>query len=101
MADNLGVNPNPINPSEDLTVKATALVGAIENLNRDQIKLISFHYILGFWKGLVTTTVPDGKIFEVTYNKEKGEAYIDIYIKDSQRVIPIDEIEKRRTIGNN
>lgn len=101
MADNLGVNPTPIDPTEDLTIKAMALVGAIENLDRKQIKLVSFHYILGYWKGLLTTTIPDGKIFEVTYNKEKGEAYIDIYIKDSQRVIPLDQIEKRRTVGNN
>lgn len=38
-------------------------------------------YILGGWKCLLTTDIPDGMYYEVTYNREKGEAYLDAYKK--------------------
>ncbi len=33
------------------------------------------------WKALVSTNVPDGMYYEVTYNGEKCETYIDAYKK--------------------
>lgn len=32
-------------------------------------------------KALVSTTVPDGMYYEVTYNGDKGELYLDAYKK--------------------
>ena len=32
-------------------------------------------------KALLSTTVPDGMYYEVTYNGDKGEAYVDAYKK--------------------
>lgn len=70
------------------------------NLNRvDRDKTITiddtyfyfFTYILGCWKIYVSTTVPDNKIYEVTYNAESGEAYLDVYVKLSNRAINIKE----------
>ncbi len=38
-------------------------------------------YILGNAKWLVSTTLPDGMYYEVTYNKGKNEYYLDAYKK--------------------
>lgn len=37
--------------------------------------------ILGYWKVLISTTLPDGMYYEVTYDKAKNVAYIDAYRK--------------------
>ncbi len=38
-------------------------------------------FTLGNWKCLISTTLPDGMYYEVTYNKIKGETYLDAYKK--------------------
>lgn len=38
-------------------------------------------YILGNIKALLSTTIPDGMYYEVTYNKAKDEIYFDAYKK--------------------
>ena len=44
-------------------------------------------YILGNIKALLSTTIPDGMYYEVTYNKEKNEIYVDAYKKFENRKI--------------
>ncbi len=43
--------------------------------------VVKYSYILGNWKALVSTTVIDGKYYEITYNADKDEYYIDTYVK--------------------
>lgn len=38
-------------------------------------------YILGNQKALLSTTLPDGMYYEVTYNAERDEIYFDAYKK--------------------
>lgn len=45
-------------------------------------------YILGNAKWLLSTTLPDGMYYEVTYNKVKNEFYLDAYKKFENRCIP-------------
>ena len=47
-------------------------------------------YILGNAKWLLSTTLPDGMYYEVTYNKVKNEFYIDAYKKFENRCIKND-----------
>jgi hypothetical protein len=50
--------------------------------------VVWFCYILGGWKALVCTTLPDGMYFEVTHNAGKSETYLDAYQKiDNIRVV--------------
>ena len=44
-------------------------------------------YILGNEKYLITTNLPDGKYYEVTYNKSKNEMYLDEYVKTHNKVV--------------
>ena len=38
-------------------------------------------FILGNMKALLSTTLPDGMYYEVTFNKAKNEIYLDAYKK--------------------
>lgn len=43
-------------------------------------------------KALVSTTVSDGMYFELTYNGDKKELYLDAYKKLENRCIKIEEV---------
>lgn len=53
------------------------------------VYVVWFTYILGNWKALVSTSIPDGAYYEVTYDKNKGVAYVDSYKKFDNREIAI------------
>ena len=55
----------------------------------DNVFVVWFCFILGNWKALVSTTLPDGRYYEVTYNVAKQEAYIDTYIKLENTSVPM------------
>lgn len=46
-----------------------------------ETRLVWFCYILGGWKALVSTDMDDHMYYEVTYNREKDETYLDAYEK--------------------
>lgn len=43
--------------------------------------VVWFSKTLQNWKALVSSTLPDGKYYEVTYNGDAGETYVDTYVK--------------------
>lgn len=45
-------------------------------------------YILGNIKWLISSTLPDGMYYEITYNKIKDEFYFDAYKKFENICIP-------------
>lgn len=49
--------------------------------------VVWFAFILGGWKALVSSTEPDGRYYEVTFNKAKDETYLDTYVKTNNVVI--------------
>ena len=42
-------------------------------------------------KALISTTIPDGMYYEITYNGDKGEMYLDAYKKMHNECIKIKE----------
>lgn len=44
--------------------------------------------VLQNWKYLISSTLPDGMYYELTYNGDKREWYMDAYKKFENRVIP-------------
>ena len=44
--------------------------------------------ILQNWKYLISSTLPDGMYYELTYNGDKKEWYLDAYKKFENRCIP-------------
>lgn len=66
---------------------------------QDKIKKNSFDvyvvwncYILGHNKALLSTNLADGMYYEVTYNSNKNEVYLDAYKKFEN--VPFDVIKK-------
>jgi hypothetical protein len=47
----------------------------------DEVYVVWFSYTLGFWKALCSTSLPDGRYYEVTFDREKSVAYVDTYRK--------------------
>lgn len=47
----------------------------------DEVYIVWFSKTLQNWKALLSTTLPDGMYYEVTYNGDKQETYIDAYKK--------------------
>lgn len=58
----------------------------------DDVYVVWFSKTLQNWKALVSTTVSDGMYYELTYNGDKKETYLDAYKKWEN--IPIKDGEK-------
>lgn len=73
----------------EFTEKAKALVRGYTAEHLDmtdempefEVFVVWSAYILGNVKALLSTTLPDGMYYEVTYNKAKNEIYLDAYKK--------------------
>ena len=46
-----------------------------------EVYTVWFAKTLQNWKVLVSTTLPDGRYYEVTHNGDKAETYLDAYKK--------------------
>ena len=57
-------------------------------LTQDDVYIVWFSKTLQNWKALVSTTVSDGMYYEVTYNGDKKETYLDAYKKWENKRIP-------------
>lgn len=57
----------------------------------DEVHVVSFFFVLGSWKALVSTTLPDGMYYEVTHNAAKSETYITAYKQWEHVTIPFKE----------
>lgn len=47
----------------------------------DDVYVVWFCKTLQNWKVLASTTLPDGIYYEITYNGNTGETYVDVYKK--------------------
>lgn len=53
----------------------------------DDVYIVWFCKTLQNWKALLSTTLPDGMYYEVTYNGDKKEVYLDAYKKfENQKI---------------
>ena len=53
----------------------------------NDIYVVWFCKTLQNWKALVSTTLPDGMYYEVSYNGDKKEIYLDAYKKFENKCI--------------
>lgn len=61
------------------------------NLTPEDVLVVWFAKTLQNWKALVITTLPDELYYEVTFNGDKNEIYIDTYVKVENRVFAYQE----------
>lgn len=58
------------------------------NITNDNVFIVWFCKTLQNWKALVSTTISNGMYYEVTYNGDKHETYLDVYKKWENVCIP-------------
>ena len=58
----------------------------------NDVYIVWFCKTLQNWKALVSTTLPDGMYYEVTYNGDKKEVYLDAYKKFENKKIDMSKI---------
>lgn len=79
--------------------KAIDLVSSYVRGNRDKsdppipledgdVYVVWFTYVLGGWKALVSTTIPDNMYYEVTYDKVKQQTYLAAWVEVQNIVVP-------------
>ena len=58
-------------------------------LTEDNVYIVWFSKTLLNFKALVSTTVSDGMYYEITYNGDKNELYLDAYKKWENKKITL------------
>jgi hypothetical protein len=58
----------------------------------DNVYVVWFSKTLQNWKALVSTDLPDGMYYEVTFNGDKNEVYLDAYKKFENQKIDVSKI---------
>ena len=61
-----------------------------KQITMNDVYVVWFAKTLQNWKALVSTTVSDGMYYELTYNGDKDEIYVDVYKKWENFKLPGD-----------
>ena len=70
--------------AKDLVFEQALALGVRLNrptFSRAEVYVVWFAYVLGHWKALCSTSLPDGRYYEVTFHKERQVAFVDTYVK--------------------
>lgn len=60
----------------------------INHIYLDEIYVVWFTFVMGNWKAVLSTSRPDGRIWEVTRNRAREETYVDSYLKTHNVAVP-------------
>lgn len=58
-------------------------------LTTDSVHIVWFAKVLGNWKAIVASPLARGLLWEVSFNGEKNEIYLDVYSKLNNVKIPM------------
>ena len=53
----------------------------------EEVYVVWLSKTLQNWKALVSTTIPDNRYYEITHNGDRGETYVDVYVKLDNQVV--------------
>ncbi len=56
-------------------------------IDENDVYIVWFCKTLQNWKALVSTYIPDGKYYEVTYDGCRNRSYLDVYVKLNNYII--------------
>ena len=61
---------------------------------KEDIYIVWLSKVLQNNKALLSTTYPDTRYYEITYNGDKNEFYFDAYVKEINQTIDGKELER-------
>ena len=61
-----------------------------EDYQIQDVQIVWMSRILGFMKAILIDNGGNARLYEVTYNRERNEMYVDMYSKDKNVVAAID-----------
>lgn len=67
-------------------------VWAVQDFTIEKVYVVWFAKTLKNWKAMVSTSLSDGMYYEVTYNGEAGETYLDAYKKWDNVCVPDEDV---------
>lgn len=70
----------------------------VERMLDEDVYVVWMCKTLQNMKALLSTHVPDGRYYEVTYNGDKEEIYLDVYRKEKNIVFDTKEVEEMRIL---
>lgn len=99
---------NKVSIHDDFQGKALLIVSnyiknRLEKTDPDvdfSVYIVWFSKTLQNWKALVSSTLPDGRYYEVTYDGEKCQTYLDVYVKVDNVCIKDEELNKETVRQN-
>lgn len=53
----------------------------VRTVTEGEVYVVWFAYVLGAWKAVCSTDLPDGRYYEVTYHAQRQIAFLDTYVK--------------------
>ena len=60
------------------------------DISHEEIEIVFLSYVMGFIKGLfVVARNTEGRIYEISSNPSTGKLYIDVYMKEGNKVVAI------------
>lgn len=66
----------------------------IDSEGKEDIYVVWISKVLQNNKALLSTTYPDTRYYEMTYNGDKNEFYFDAYVKEINQTIDGKELER-------
>lgn len=72
----------------DYAVQRLEVTDTHTTFSADEVYVVWFCFTLQNWKALLSTTLPDGMYYEVTYDNNKQMYYLDAYRKWDNQAIP-------------
>lgn len=79
-----------MNNAKKLVVNYYAKLGTV--ITEGDVYVVWFCKTLQNHKVLLSTPLHDTRYFEVTYNGDKGETYVDTYVKENNTCVPDKEV---------
>jgi hypothetical protein len=58
-------------------------------ITKNDVYIVWFCKTLQNWKALLSTDIPDTRYYEVTFNGDKSDAYLDVYVKEDNEKINV------------
>lgn len=85
----------------DMALASLCPTDDLSSFTINDVYIVTHAFILKNQKAMVSTTLKDGKYYEVTYNEATSEMYVDQYVKVQNKTYVVPKIMNKRDLIKN